>query len=103
MRSVCPVGAVRSMEVRAEDAGCAPCAAEDLRGGDAATSAGLIREVLGGARGPRREAVVLNAAAGLLVAGAARDLREGAGQAAAALDDGRAADVLRRVVEVTRS
>jgi len=53
--------------------------------------------VLGGAPGPKRDVVLLNAAAALLVAGRARDLRDGARLAAAAIDDGRALRLLDRV------
>jgi anthranilate phosphoribosyltransferase len=93
-------GELRAFTVTPQDAGLAPAAAESLRGGDAAKSAGLAREVLSGAPGPRRDVVVLNAAAALVVAGRARDLREGAAQAAAALDEGRAAALLEQVREI---
>jgi anthranilate phosphoribosyltransferase len=87
-------GRVESREVRPEEAGLAPCAPEALRGGDAAACARITEEVLGGARGPRRDVVVLNAAAALVVAGAAADLRAGARRAAEAIDEGRARRVL---------
>jgi anthranilate phosphoribosyltransferase len=93
----------RSFTVRPEDAGLAPCAPESLRGGDARASAAIAEEVLGGRRGPRRDVVVLNAAAALVVAGRARDLREGADQAATALGEGHAARLLERVRELSRS
>jgi anthranilate phosphoribosyltransferase len=87
-------GRLEEREVRPEDAGLQPCAPEALRGGDAATCARITQEVLGGARGPRRDVVVFNAAAALLVAGVASDLRDGARRAAEAIDDGRALRVL---------
>ena len=68
---------------------------QGLRGGDAARNAGIAREVLGGGPGPRRDVVLLNAAAALLVAERRRTWREGVAQAAAAIDDGRAAAVAR--------
>jgi anthranilate phosphoribosyltransferase len=94
---------VRTFTVTPADAGLEPCPAESLRGGDAAASAAIAGEVLGGRRGPRRDVVVLNAAAALIVAGRAASLKEGAAQAAHAIDDGRAARLLERVRELSRS
>jgi anthranilate phosphoribosyltransferase len=93
-------GEVRSFNVDPGEAGLAGADAASLRGGDAAANAEAAREILGGARGPRRDVVLLNAAAALLVAGRAKDLREGVALAAAAIDDGRAASVLRRAREI---
>ncbi len=88
---------VRRFTVTPEDAGLERCAPAALLGGDAAENATIAREVLGGAQGPRRDVVVLNAAAALVVAGRAADLRQGARLAAEALDTGRARDLLERV------
>jgi anthranilate phosphoribosyltransferase len=96
-------GGVRTFTVMPEDAGLAPCGAESLRGGDAAASAAIAGEVLRGGRGPRRDVVVLNAAAALVVAGRVADLKEGAAQAAQAIDEGQAARLLERVRELSRS
>jgi anthranilate phosphoribosyltransferase len=93
---------VRTFTVTPEEAGLAPCRPEMLRGGDAATSARIAGEVLGGERGPRRDVVVLNAAAALVVAGRAAGLRDGAGQAEKAIDGGAAARMLERVREISR-
>ena len=87
-------GRVETREVRPEEAGLPPCPPEALRGGDAAACARITEEVLGGAKGPRRDVVVFNAAAALVVAGVAGDLRDGARRAAEAIDDGRARKVL---------
>jgi anthranilate phosphoribosyltransferase len=62
----------------------------ELAGGDAAANAAMLQRLLEGERGPRREAVLLNAALGLVVADLARTLEEGYGLAVAALDAGRA-------------
>jgi anthranilate phosphoribosyltransferase len=78
--------------------GLAPAAAADLVGGDPATNAGLARAVLAGERGPHRDVVVLNAAAGLLVGGAVPSLDAGVVLAEAVLDDGRAAAALDALV-----
>jgi anthranilate phosphoribosyltransferase len=100
--SECREGTVRTFTIEAGDAGCAPCAVDDLRGGDAAHNAAIARGVLAGEAGPRREAVVLNAAAALIVAGRAGDLAEGARRARESLDSGAAASVLERVARMTR-
>jgi anthranilate phosphoribosyltransferase len=92
-------GVVETAVVVPEQAGLPRCDLHALRGGDAAACAGITKDVLGGARGPRRDVVVFNAAAALVVAGVAADLRAGAALAAAAIDDGRALRVLERVRE----
>ncbi len=89
--------------IRPEDAGLKPAAAEALRGGDAAANARTAAELLQGRHGPIRDAVVLNAAAALVVAGRARDLREGTALAAEAIDRGRAAALLERAKEISAS
>jgi anthranilate phosphoribosyltransferase len=68
-----------------------PARLADLRGGDRAANADIIVQIFAGReRGPRRDAVLLNAAAALFVAGAARNLAEGWDLAEAVIDDGRA-------------
>jgi len=96
-------GEARTFTLRPEEAGLEPCGADGLRGGDAAANAAIARRVLEGARGPQRDVVVLNAAAALVVAGRAADLRAGVAQAGRAIDEGRAAGLLRKVVEVARA
>jgi anthranilate phosphoribosyltransferase len=75
----------------------------DLRGGDAAANVAATRAVLAGNPGPQRDIVVLNAAAGLIAAGMAPDLAEGLSAAAAAIDDGRAANALDQLVELSNA
>jgi len=94
-------GAPREFVVRLEDAGLARCAPESLRGGDVARSAAVAEELLGGARGPARDVVVLNAAAALVVAGKAPDLEAGAEEAGHALNSGRASRLLAQVKEIS--
>jgi anthranilate phosphoribosyltransferase len=96
-------GEVRTFTVDPREAGLEACDAAALVGGDAAANAGIARQVLEGARNPARDVVLLNAAAALLVARKAGDLRDGVLQAARAIDDGRAASLLRRVVELSRA
>jgi len=94
-------GAVRSFEVTPEDAGIARAAAADLKGGDAATNARAIAELLDGRKGPYRDIVLLNSAAALVVAGRAPDLRSGVSLAAAAIDGGKAKAALARLVAIS--
>jgi anthranilate phosphoribosyltransferase len=94
-------GGVRTLTVTAADAGLPAADHGALRGGDAAQNAATTHAILGGARDPRRDVVLLNAAAVLVVAERAGDLREGALQAAEAIDSGRASSLLRRVREAS--
>lgn len=96
-------GDERTFTIEAGDAGLPACDAAALRGADAATNAGIARRLLAGERGAKRDVVLLNAAAGLVVAERAMDLKDGVRQAAAALDDGRAARLLDTVVEISRA
>ncbi len=77
---------VQRYRVAPEDFGVARAAREPLAGGDAAANAALIRRVLEGEPGPRRDFVCINAAAALVAAGFAPDFREGARRAAEAID-----------------
>jgi anthranilate phosphoribosyltransferase len=74
--------------------GLAAAKASDLSGGSPAENARICNEVLGGAHGPLHDAVALNAAAALLVGGAANDLAEGLARARESLDSGAAAKAL---------
>ncbi len=94
-------GAYREFNVVPEDAGLERSPVEAIRGGDAATNAGALRALLHGEPGPYRDTVLLNTAAGLIVAGAAQDLRSGVTRAAEAIDDGSAAAVLDKLRRAT--
>jgi anthranilate phosphoribosyltransferase len=91
-------GSIREMEIAPDDAGLPRRPADCLRGGEAAENARRILAVFDGARGGDRDAVVLNAAAALRIAGRTGDLRDGAAIAAEAIDSGGA----RRLVENLR-
>ena len=71
---------------------------DDLLGGSAEENAAAARRILAGDAGPHRDIVVLNAAAGFVVADRAADLAEGVALAQAAIDDGRAEAKLAEVV-----
>jgi anthranilate phosphoribosyltransferase len=101
--SECRDGAVNTFYLHPSDVSLPKATPESLKGGDAAANARIARDVLAGERGPARDIVVLNAAASLLVAGAADDLRDGIKQAEAALDQGRAGMVLERLVHSSQA
>lgn len=94
---------IRTYEVAPEDGGLARADAAALKGGDPGENAAITRAILEGERGPRRDVVLLNAAAALIAADRAEDLKEGVRQAARAIDSGEAARVLARLVEVSNS
>jgi anthranilate phosphoribosyltransferase len=73
----------------------------ELVGGTPQENAAVSRAVLGGERGPRRDLVVLNAAATIYVGGLAGDLGEGVAKAKAAIDSGAASRVLDRLIETS--
>lgn len=85
------------------DLGLGRAPVESMRGGGPEDNARLAREVLEGAKGPRRDVVLLNAAAALRAAGAARDWKDGLGLAAESIDSGRAGEVLRRWATVSQA
>jgi anthranilate phosphoribosyltransferase len=94
-------GKVRSFTLQPEQFGLARHSREDLRGGDAAFNAAALRATLEGRPGAYRDTVLMNAGAGLVVAGKAADLGEGVKLAIASIDQGRAASVLDRLVVVS--
>lgn len=94
--------AIRRYTVDATEFGLSRATLEDLRGGDAVWNAAVVRRVLAAERGPHRDIVVLNAAAGLVVAGLATDLAAGVSKAEASIDEGRAQAVLERLVQVSQ-
>ncbi len=91
-------GRIVSGTIDPADLGIPRCSPEDLLGGDAPQNAAIVRELFAGARGPRRDAVLLNAAAALVAAGLALDLADGLDRSADAIDDGAAAATLDRLV-----
>jgi anthranilate phosphoribosyltransferase len=95
-------GAIRSFEIVPEDAGLKRSALADLKGGDAAHNAAALKTVLAGARNAYRDIAVLNAAAALVVAEKASDLKAGAALATEAIDSGRAASVLAKLVAASQ-
>lgn len=91
-------GKVESFEVTPEDAGLSRAKPEDLKGGDPETNANALRAVLDGEQTAYRDIAVLNAAAALVVAGKAGDLKDGARMAGVAIADGKAKQTLATLV-----
>jgi anthranilate phosphoribosyltransferase len=82
--------------------GLPKASAESMRGGGPEENARIAREVLQGAKGPRRDVVLLNAAAALRAAGLAGTWKDGLGIAAGAIDSGRAGEVLQRWAKISQ-
>lgn len=97
---VCEVsgGRVRKREIDPADFGVPRCSPADLAGGSPEENAATVREILGGAPGPKREAVLLNAAGAIAAGGHARDLRQGYRLAVEAVDSGAAGERLTALV-----
>lgn len=96
-------GKVTERTVTPEEAGLPRHPPGALRGGDPDHNAAALRRLLDGERGAYRDAVALNAAAGLIVAGRTSGLAEGARLAEGAIDDGRARATLSRLVNATEA
>lgn len=90
---------VTRLTVDAVDVGLNRASVEDLRGGDAAFNAGVVRALLAGDHGAVRDVVLLNSAAALVVAGKVEDIAIGVQVARDAIDSGRAAHVLEAFVK----
>ena len=101
---VCEVenGSVREYELDPLELGIERYDQSELRGGDAATNAQALRDVLAGADGGHRAAVILNAAGGIAAAGHAETLREGIEHARRAIDSGAAASRLEELIAFTQ-
>ncbi|UFS69612.1 anthranilate phosphoribosyltransferase [Geomonas sp. RF6] len=97
---VSPEG-VATSSVSPEEYGFSRCSMAELRGGDARGNALIVRGVLGGEKGPKRDVVLINAAYGLVAAGKAADVRGGVEMAAEAIDSGRAIAQLEKLVTLT--
>ncbi|GLQ77242.1 anthranilate phosphoribosyltransferase [Mesorhizobium huakuii] len=94
-------GEIRSFTLTPEEVGLKRHTKDELRGGDAAYNAKALRDMLGGAAGAYRDTVLMNAGAGLVIAGKATTLGDGIALAAQAIDSGRALQVLDRLVEIS--
>jgi len=96
-------GKVTTFEIKPEDVGLAPAKPEQLRGGDAGANAAALKDVLKGKKGPFRDVALLNAAAAIVVAGKAKDLKDGLSIAAKSLDSAEAEGRLDRLIAVSNA
>ena len=94
-------GVVRTFTVRPEDFGLPRVSMRDLLGGDREQNAAIIHAILRGEPSPKRDIVVMNAAAALVVGVKARDFKEGVELAARSIDTGAARDKLEELVRFT--
>jgi anthranilate phosphoribosyltransferase len=97
-------GEIHSYQIVPEEAGLPPARAEAIApGADARENAAILRSVLAGEPGARRDIVLLNAAAALLAAGAVADLAAGVERAAASIDSGAAQGKLEALIAATQA
>src|SRR3989442_6041843 len=94
-------GELSTYNIAPEDFGLERATLGEIQGGDAHQNGEIILEVLRGGRGPRRDIVLLNAAAAFVASSRAGDLREGVGVAADSIDSGRALKKLEQLIEFT--
>ncbi|WP_407174653.1 anthranilate phosphoribosyltransferase [Bradyrhizobium sp. STM 3562] len=94
-------GEIRTFEVTPEEAGLPRCGHDGLKGGDAEANAIALQSVLDGMPSPYRDVAVLNAAAALIVAGHAKDLKEGVAIGQKSIDSGAAAARLKHLIAVS--
>lgn len=112
MDEISPVCATRIVDIKdntlydyqlqPSDLGVGPFALTDIQGGDLKLNTRIVREVLDGQLGPRREAVLLNTAGALMTAGRAKDMQEGMQIAAEAIDSGKTRETLRNMVSFSQ-
>jgi anthranilate phosphoribosyltransferase len=96
-------GVIRTFDITPEDAGLKRSKPDALRGGDAEQNAKALLDVLKGKLGPFRDVSVINAAAALIVAGKAKDLKQGATLATKSIDSGEAEGRLDRLIAVSNA
>ncbi len=96
-------GKLASFEISPEMGGLPRARLADLKGGDPAANAAKLKAILDGEKGPLRDIVLLNAAAGLVVAGRAIDLKAGVGRAIESISSGNAKRALTMLVAITNS
>ena len=97
----CKDGWFKTYTITPEDFGFARCSKSDLTGGTPKENAEITLRILNGEAGPKRNAVLLNAGAALYLAGRAGSMRDGVSLAGELIDSGRAAEVLRRLTELS--
>ncbi|MCR5267887.1 MAG: anthranilate phosphoribosyltransferase [Lachnospiraceae bacterium] len=96
-------GWFKSTIITPEQFGFKTCAKEDLKGGTPEENAKITKEILSGTKGPKRDAVLLNAGAALYLGGKAESMQDGVKLAAEILDSGRAMQTLAKMIEVSNA
>ncbi len=94
-------GWFKSYTITPEEFGFTRCKKEDLRGGTPEENARITLAILNGEKGPKRDAVLLNAGAALYIGGKAQSMKEGTGLAAALIDSGKAAETLQKLITLS--
>lgn len=94
-------GWFRSYTIAPEDFGFKHCTKEDLKGGTPEENAKITRDILGGAKGHKRNAVLMNAGAALYIGGKAETLKDGIALAAEIIDSGKALETLDKLIKVS--
>ncbi|MBR1851945.1 MAG: anthranilate phosphoribosyltransferase [Lachnospiraceae bacterium] len=101
--TVCEIkdGWYRKTVITPEDFGLQRCSKEDLKGGTPVENAKITRAILKGEKGPKRDAVLMNAGASLYIGGKADSMAEGIKLAAELIDSGKAYETLEKLIEVS--
>ena len=102
--SICEINGTRQgvYQIKPEDFGYKTCDKSELRGGTPEENAQITRDILNGKdKGPKRQAVCLNAGAAIYIAGKAKDMEEGVKRAEELIDSGKAAQKLQQFIEET--
>ena len=101
--TICEIkdGWLKSSVITPEDYGLQRCRKEDLRGGPPEENAEITRSILRGEKGPKRDAVLMNAGASLYIGGKAGSMKDGINLAAQLIDSGKAAETLNRLITVS--
>ena len=94
-------GWFKSYTITPEEFGFSRCKKEDLRGGTPEENARITLAILNGEKGPKRDAVLLNAGAALYIGEKAQSLKEGTELAASLIDSGKAAETLQKLITLS--
>ena len=102
---VCEIkdGWFRTTVISPEDFGFERCTKDDLKGGTPEENAKIVRDILGGQKDHKRNAVLMNAGASLYIGGKADSMKEGIELAAKIIDSGKALETLDKLIEVSNS
>ncbi len=95
-------GEIKTYHISPDEFGLERCVPEDLKGGGPDENARIILDILNGKKGPQRDVVLFNAAAGVVASGIADTLEEGLAQARGAVDSGEALIKLEKLIEITK-